>query len=226
MRKDVVTAILAVAVLTVLLGIAYPLFITGVAQVTFPGNANGQQIKQHGRLVGSKLLAQVYGEPALDRKGTPILTSTGAPTYNPDPRYFQPRPSATSPVYNAAATTFSNLGPNSKATLAEFQTNVQGYLSLEAPYNPGLTVRRIPVDAVTTSASGVDPDISQANAAIQARRVAAVRHLPLAVVERLIQDNTDGRTLGVLGEPGVNVVKLNLALDQRSRTHLASVTRP
>ena len=117
------------------------------------------------------------------------------------------------PSYNAAATAFTNLGPNSKDARDAFRASLAGYLKLERPYNPGLTAARVPVDAVTSSASGIDPHISPANAAIQARRVAAVRRLPLSRVNELIADNTDGRSLGVLGEPGVNVRELNLALD-------------
>jgi K+-transporting ATPase ATPase C chain len=131
----------------------------------------------------------------------------------PDPRYFQPRPS-TSTNYSPAATAFTNLGPNSNDALDTFKANLAGYLALESRYNPGLTAERVPVDAVTSSASGVDPQISQANAAIQAHRIAGVRHLPLARVRELITENTDGRFLAVLGEPGVNVLELNLALDR------------
>jgi potassium-transporting ATPase KdpC subunit len=217
MRRAIVTSVLAVVLLHFLLGFVYPMFMTGVGQVAFPGKANGSKIYRDGKLVGSGNLAEVFGHPAIGKNGKPILTSTGAPTYNPDPRYFQPRPSATSPVYNAAGTAFSNLGPNNKATLAEFDSNIQAYLQLERPYTPGLTTARIPVDAVQTSASGVDPDISVANADIQANRIAHIRHLPLSVVHRLVGDNTDGRWLGVLGEPGVNVVKLNLALDRQGQ---------
>ena len=112
----------------------------------------------------------------------------------------------------AGGTTFANLGPTSADLAKNVRTTARAILKLERPYNPGLTMHDIPVDAVTTSGSGIDPDISPANAALQSRRVAAVRHLPLATVEKLIDENTDGRSLGFFGEPGVNVLKLNLAL--------------
>ena len=139
----------------------------------------------------------------------------------PDPRYFQSRPSATEGgAYNAAASTFSNKGPNSVRTKEANEENIKAYLELnknpttKVEYDPGLTVAKIPVDAINTSASGLDPDISQANAWIQAYRVAAVRHFPLASVDGLISKYTSGRGLGFSGEPGVNVLMLNLALDR------------
>ena len=109
---------------------------------------------------------------------------------------------------------FANLGPTNPDLAKNVKAAAEAILKLEGPYNPGLTIGDIPVDAVTTSASGIDPDISPAYAALQSRRVAAVRHLPLATVQQLIKDNTDGRSLGFFGEPGVNVLKLNLALDK------------
>jgi K+-transporting ATPase ATPase C chain len=191
MRRDLISSVLAIVVLTVILGLVYPLAVTGVSQVVFPGRANGSMIKRDGKLVGSRLIAK-------DFKG--------------DPRYFQSRPS-TATSYNAAASAFTNLGPNSKDARDTFKSNLDGYLALERRYDPGLTAAQVPVDAVTSSASGVDPQISPANAAIQAHRIAAVRRLPLAQVQQLIDEHTDGRFLGVLGEPGVNVLELNLALD-------------
>jgi potassium-transporting ATPase KdpC subunit len=195
MRRDITSAVLAVIVLTLLLGLAYPLVVTGISQVAFPGNANGQKVTVNGKLVGSKLIAQDFKR---------------------NPRYFQPRPS-TATNYNAAGSSFTNLGPNSKKARDIFASSLAAYLKLERPFDHGLTARDVPVDAVTSSASGVDPEISQSNAAIQAHRVAAVRHLPLVAVNKLIKQNTNGRFLGVLGEPGVNVLKLNLALDRMSR---------
>jgi potassium-transporting ATPase KdpC subunit len=214
MKKDIVTAIIAVIVLHVMFGLVYPLATTGVAQVVFPGAANGSKVNVNGKLYGSKLLAADFRRPELDGKGQPKKDKLGNPILDPDPRYFQERPSATVPAYNPAATTFSNLGPNSKATLTAIQGNLQTYLALEKPYVPNLTVARVPVDAVNSSASGVDPHISPANADIQAHRIASVRHLPLARVMKLISDNTDGRSLGIFGEPGVNVLELNVALDK------------
>jgi K+-transporting ATPase ATPase C chain len=213
MRRDLISSLLAIVAITAVFGLAYPLLVTGIAQVTFHGRANGSQIERNGTLVGSRLLAQDFRKPVLDANGKPKLDKDGNPVLTPDRRYFQPRPS-TGTSYNAASTAFTNLGPNSKAARDTFKANLQGYLQLERSYDPGLTAARVPVDAVTSSASGVDPHISKANAAIQAHRIAAVRHLPLARVQRLIAAHTDGRFLGVLGEPGVNVLELNLALDR------------
>jgi len=196
MRRDIVTSALAVVVLTVLLGLVYPLAVTGISQVAFPSQANGELIRAGGKVVGSKRIGQSFGG---------------------NPRYFQTRPSATTPADNPAATTFSNLGPNDSATEKAIAANIQAYLKLEGPCMAGLRASDVPVDAADTSASGIDPDISLANARIQAHRVAAVRHVPLSVVSGLIARNTDGRTLGVFGEPGVNVLELNLALDRESR---------
>ncbi len=131
-------------------------------------------------------------------------------------KYFHERPSATSPAYNAGATTFANLGPTNPALAKNVDAAAAAILKLEGPYNPGMTKADIPVDAVTTSASGIDPDISQAYAQLQAHRIASVRNLPLQTVQNLISDNTDGRSLGFFGEPGVNVLNLNLALDKET----------
>jgi K+-transporting ATPase ATPase C chain len=215
LRKDIISSAFGILALTLLLGILYPLVMTGVSQVTFPGNANGQQVHHGGRLVASKIIGQAFADPVINRRtGKPKLDSNGNPVTTPDPRYFQTRPSATVPADNAAATSFSNLGPNGVNTKEAIQAGIEAYLALEKPYNPSLTVARIPVDAVDTSASGIDPDISMANAAIQARRIAAVRHLPLTKVNQLISTYTAGRGLGFSGEPSVNVVELNLALDR------------
>jgi K+-transporting ATPase ATPase C chain len=132
-----------------------------------------------------------------------------------NPRYFQTRPSGTTPADNAAATSFANYGPNSRVTEKAIASDIAAYIALNGRYYPGgLTAARVPVDAADTSASGVDPDISVANARIQAYRIAAVRHLPLARVRALISRYTAGRGLGFSGEPGVNVLELNLALDR------------
>src|ERR1700680_578601 len=219
MRRDIVTSIIGVIVFAVLLGLAYPLAITGISQVAFPGNANGQQIKVNGKLVGSKIIGQNFGTPVLEKNGKPKEVK-GVIVTEADPRYFQSRPSATEGgAYNAAASTFSNKGPNSVKTKEADEENIKAYLELNTapnkqPYDPRLTVARIPVDAVNTSASGLDPEISKANAQIQAYRVAAVRQLSLAKVNGLIATYTSGRGLGFSGEPGVNVLELNLALDR------------
>ena len=212
MRRDIVTSIIAVVVLTILAGIVYPLAVTGVSQLVFPGKANGSQIHVNDRLVGSKLIGQQFGEAVMEN-GKP-KEEEGELVTQPDLRYFQSRPSGTTPPDNAGATAFSNLGPNDKATKEAIEERVKTYLELERPYLPGLTAAQVPVDAANSSASGIDPDISLANARIQSHRVAAVRHLPLAQVMGLISKYTDGRTLGVFGEPGVNVLELNLALNR------------
>jgi potassium-transporting ATPase KdpC subunit len=220
MRRDIVTSVIAIVVFTVLLGIVYPLAITGVSQVAFPGNSNGQQIHLDGKLVGSKLIGQSFASPVLEKNGKAKVVK-GAVVTEPDPRYFQSRPSATEGgAYNAAASTFSNHGPNSVKTKEADEENIKAYLELnkdpatKTEYDPGLTVAKIPVDAVNSSASGLDPEISPANAWIQAHRVAAVRHLSLATVDGLIAKYTSGRGLGFSGEEGVNVLELNLALDR------------
>ena len=213
MKKDIITAALATLVLTLLAGVLYPLVITGVSQVAFPGNANGQKVYVNGKLVGSKIIGQAFTDQVI-KNGKPLLDKNGNPVTTPDPRYFQSRPSATVPPSNAAATTFSNLGPNNITTEQAIASNIASYLSLEKPYNPGLTKATIPVDAANTSASGIDPDISPANADIQAHRIAAVRHLRLSQVMSLVSKYTHGRGLGFSGEPGVDVLELNLALDR------------
>ena len=216
LKKDIITAALAILVMTLLLGILYPLFITGVSQIAFPGNANGQQVDVGGQLVGSKLIGQAFTDPVV-KNGKPVLDKNGNPVTVPDPRYFQTRPSATVPPDNAAATTFSNLGPNSVATKQELTSDIQAYIALNGRYYPGgLTAAKVPVDAANSSASGIDPDISVANAHIQAYRIAAVRHLPLSTVSRLISTYTGGRGLGFSGEPTVNVLELNMALNRAS----------
>jgi K+-transporting ATPase ATPase C chain len=184
-------SLIVIFLATVVFGFVYPIVLTGFAQVAFKNKANGSLITRNGVVVGSRLAAQSFTAP----------------------RYFHPRPSATAPAYNAGATTFANLGPTNPDLAKNVKAAAAAILKLEGPYNPGLKIGDIPVDAVTTSASGIDPDITPANAALQSRRIAAVRHLPLATVQKLIRDNTDGRSLGFLGEPGVNVLDLNLALD-------------
>lgn len=195
LRKDLTTASIAIVFFTLLLGIAYPLLTTGVAQVLFPNASNGSKIEVDGKVVGSKLIGQ-------DFKGLP--------------RYFQSRPSATE--YSADVTYFNNLGPNSKELSEFLEEQLDAYLKRERPYDSGLKAADVPVDAVTTSASGVDPHISVANARIQAHRVAEVRDLPLEHVLDLVSENTEGRFLALFGEPGVNALQLNLALDKEVRS--------
>jgi potassium-transporting ATPase KdpC subunit len=214
MRRDIVTSVIGIIVLTVLLGLVYPLVITGISQVAFPGNANGQKVYVNGKLVGSKIIGQSFKTPVLEKNGKPKEEEEEIVT-EPVPKYFQSRPSATEGgAYNAAASTFSNRGPNDKATEEADAENIKEYLELNKPYDPGLTTAMIPVDAVNTSASNLDPEISQANAWIQAHRIAAKRALSLSAVNGLISKYTDSRGLGFSGEPGVNVLELNLALDR------------
>ena len=193
--QTLVRSVLAVIVLTLVFGLAYPLLFTGFAQVAFPNRSDGSLIERDGTVVGSRLAAQAFTRP----------------------EYFHPRPSATAPEYNAAATTFANLGPTNPDLATAVQERAEAILALESPYNPGLEIGDIPVDAVTTSASGIDPHISPANARLQTARIAEERGLSADRVAELIDDNTDGRFLGIFGEPGVNVLELNLDLDEESQ---------
>lgn len=212
MRREILTSVLAVLVFTILLGVVFPLFIEGASQVAFPGDANGQLVYSHHRLIGSKIIGQSFEAPVIGRNGKP-RESEGELLLQPDPRYFQSRPSATEGgPNNAAASTFSNLGPNSRLTEEGDARRIHEYLALNRPYDRTLTVAEIPVDAINASASGLDPEISLANARIQARRVAALWHLPLARIDALVASHTSGRGLGFSGEPGVNVLELNLAV--------------
>jgi len=187
LRAQFRPAFLMLVLLTILTGLAYPLCFTGLAQLLFPAQANGSLIMDHDRPVGSALIGQPFE----------------------DPRYFWGRLSATTPAsYNAAASSGSNLGPLSDALLDATKAR-RDALRAADPTN----LAPIPVDLVTASASGLDPDISPAAAHYQAPRVARVRGIPLAQVRRLIDQHTEGRTLGVLGEPRVNVLALNRALD-------------
>src|SRR5580658_9144493 len=167
MKRDVITSVIGIIVFTVLLGLVYPLVITGISQVAFPGDANGQQIHLDGKLVGSKIIGQSFTSPVIGKNGKPE-EKEGELVTEPDPRYFQSRPSATEDgADNAAASTFSNHGPNSIKTKEADEENIKAYLELnkdsstKTEYDPGLTVAKIPVDAVNSSASGLDPEISQ-----------------------------------------------------------------
>ncbi len=188
--RHLVTAVLIFLVFTVLTGLAYPLLVTGLAQVAFPRQANGNVIEKDGRAIGSELIGQPFAGPT----------------------YFWSRPSATTPAYNAAASSGSNLGPTNPALIERVKADAERIHAAHPGKGP------IPVDLVTTSASGLDPDISPAAAFYQVERVAAARGLDPAVVRRLIEDHVEPRTFGLLGEPRVNVLKLNLALDSLSPT--------
>jgi potassium-transporting ATPase KdpC subunit len=192
MRRNLLSSLIAVIVITVLFGLVYPLVMTGISQVVFPGKANGSKLSVNGRVVGSSLIGQEFKSKA----------------------YFHSRPSATE--YSGDVTYFSNLGPNSVEAREAVREYLAAYVALEKPYDHSLSKDRVPVDAVTESASGVDPEISQANAWIQAHRIAVVRGLPLANVDELISAHTHDRFLGVFGEPGVDVLQLNIALDKEA----------
>jgi K+-transporting ATPase ATPase C chain len=194
--RTTVIALRLLVVTAVILGLIYPLAMTGAAQVLFPGKADGSLVKANGKVIGSSLLAQRFTAPG----------------------YFHPRPSAAGEGYDAMASAFSNLGPTSKALRDRVRTDLAA--AIEA--NPGIKPGQVPIDMVTTSASGLDPDITIANAGVQAPRVAHARRMPLTRVLALIDANTTGRQFGFLGEPRVNVLKLNLALDHLTGSAVAA----
>jgi len=197
--KHIRPAIMMIIAMTVITGLVYPLVMTGIAQVVFPYQANGSLIRKSGTVIGSALIGQSF---TSDRyfHGRPSATT------EPDPK----DPSKTIAVpYAADNSSGSNLGPTSKALV----DRVKGDAATLAAQNPGTP---IPVDLVTTSASGLDPDITPAGALFQVPRVAKARGLPEAQVQQLVEQHITGRTLGVLGEPHVNVLELNLALDALS----------
>lgn len=195
MRRQLFPAVIAMIVLTVTFGLLYPLAVTAIGQVAFHDQANGSIVEQDGTPVGSSLLGQAF----TDAKG------------RPRPRYFQSRPSAA--TYDPSASTASNYGPTNPEYLKLVTERVRDYRQLN-----GLSADTpVPVDAVTASGSGLDPDISVANARLQTARVAKERGVPVARVRALVDDHTHGRVLGILGEETVDVLGLNLALDQRSK---------
>jgi K+-transporting ATPase ATPase C chain len=197
-----IAALRLLLVFTVLTGIIYPVFMWGIAQAAFNKQANGSQVSFHGRVVGSSLLCQEF----VDAKGNPL------------PQYFQPRPSSATPTptpkgdfgcdptFSAA----SNYGPNNPALITLIKQRQQQIAKFDH-----VSISQIPADAVTASGSGLDPDISPANAAIQVNRVAAARHVSPAAIMALVRQYTQGRNLGFLGEPRVDVLNLNIALDQK-----------
>ena len=197
--RQLIAALRGLIVFTIICGIAYPVIMVGVGQLVFNKQANGSLVSFHGRVVGSSLLCQEF----VDSKGNPL------------PQYFQPRASTAAnpavktdygcdPLFSGA----SNLGPNNPVLVQDIKTRQQQIEKFDH-----VSVSAIPPDAVTTSASGLDPYISPQNAAIQVNRVAAARHISPAAVQALVSQNTQGRVIGILGEPRVNVLNLNIALD-------------
>jgi potassium-transporting ATPase KdpC subunit len=185
--RQLAPAVVGVLAFTVLCGIVYPLVVTGIAQVAFHDKANGSLVKVDGKIVGSTLIGQQFTAPG----------------------YFHPRPSAAGTGYDGFASSSSNLGPANPSFLSSVEDRVAAYRK-----ENGLAAgQSVPVDAVTASASGLDPEISVANARLQAARVAKARALPVDQVLALVDQHTTGREWGFLGEPGVNVLRLNLALD-------------
>ncbi len=181
-------ALVSMALFTAVLGLGYPLAVTGIAQAALPAQANGSIVVSNGKAVGSSLIAQGFTQPG----------------------YLHPRPSAAGKGYDAAGSSGSNYGPLNADYAARVKTDADA-LRTE-------TAAPIPVDAVTTSGSGLDPDVSPANAERQVGRIAAARNMPAAQVRAVIANATKGPTLGFLGQPRVNVLKVNLALDAASRT--------
>jgi K+-transporting ATPase ATPase C chain len=196
MRRQLVTGLLMTVAMTVLVGLAYPLMMTGIAQVLMGNRADGSFVTRNGKVVGSSLIGQNF------------FLKNG----DPDPRYFQSRPSAAGDGYDATSSGGSNDGPSAPSLLTNVKDRVAAYRELN-----GLSATaRVPVDAVTASGSGLDPDISVANALLQAARVAKTRGISTDLVLALVKEHTDDRPLGILGEKTVNVLDLNLALDNTS----------
>jgi K+-transporting ATPase ATPase C chain len=212
MRRQLLPAIVSMVVFTIVLGIGYPLVVTGIAQAGFADKANGSQVTVHGRVVGSSRLGQTFtkAEYFHGRPSAAGAAATGSDATDPsnDEKTVPNDPSDLSQDISSG----SNWGPNNPDLLAAVKRRVADYRK-----ENGLSATtEVPVDAVTASGSGLDPQISVANARLQAPRVARVRRLPLARVHRLIDAHTDGRSLGFMGEPGVDVLELNIALDRIS----------
>ncbi|HTP15628.1 MAG TPA: potassium-transporting ATPase subunit KdpC [Streptosporangiaceae bacterium] len=199
--RQLIAALRGLLLFTVICGIAYPVVMYGIAQVAFHKQANGSLVSYHGRVVGSSLLCQQF----VDAKGSPL------------PQYFQSRPSAavnpavkTDPGCNPGFSAATNLGPTNQVLVQDIRQRQQQIAKFDH-----VKISSIPADAVTASGSGLDPAISAQNAAIQVDRVAAARHVSPATISAVVRQYTSGRTLGFLGEPTVDVLKLNIALDEK-----------
>jgi len=186
LTRNLITAVLMTVVTTLLLGVAYPLVVTGLAQLLFPNKANGQLIERGGKIIGSRIIGQAFSSPG----------------------YFRSRPSAAGTGYDAANSAGTNLGPTNKKLIDAVRAAVEA-AKKENPSAP------VPIDLVTSSASGLDPHLSPAAARFQVPRIARERGVPEREIGQLVQDHIQGRQIGFLGEPVVNVLELNLKLDER-----------
>jgi K+-transporting ATPase ATPase C chain len=204
-------ALRTLLLLTVILGLAYPLAMTGFAQVAFGNNANGSLVQRGGATVGSSLIGQGFTRPVL-KNGLPVKDAKGNPVVEADPKYFQSRPSAAGSGYDPTSSGASNLGPENTDLIASIKDRRATAAALD-----GVTPAQVAPDALLASGSGLDPQISPAYAQEQIPRIARERGLSQAQVQALVNEKTQGRTLGFLGEPRVNVLNLNLALDAAAR---------
>lgn len=193
--------------LTVVLGVVYPLVMTGVAQLVFPDAADGSLVKSGKAMVGSSLIGQPFTRPLM-KQGEPVLDASGAPVTPPDPAYFQSRPSAAGAGYDPQSSSASNYGPENEVLITQIEQRRAAVARLD-----GVAPASVAPDALMASGSGLDPHISPQYAAKQVHRVARARGIRAPLVQRLVDEHTQGRVLGFLGEPRVNVLMLNLALD-------------
>ena len=200
MSKQLVVGLRALLLFTVVLGVLYPLAMTGVAQALFHDNANGSMVQVDGKDVGSDLIGQAYTREVPGK-----VDENGDPVFEPDPRWFQTRPSAVD--YDGLGSSASQLGPNNPDLIAAVEERRKAVAAFE-----GVGPDDVPADAVTASGSGLDPQISPAYASLQVNRVARERGLDAGRVRALVDEHTQGRTFGFLGQPRVNVVELNAAL--------------